>query len=242
MGKFLDKFKDKANSTNEKLAGYIENKNDSSGYNSNKIVPQNQGMGDIVGTDDDYDDYHEEDNYNDGYDDVGILKAQKPESFHHFLLENQYKDLEKSIRGYKDVFDKKTNTWIVKRKEVHCFTDEEAEMIVRAAQSHLSTDIKLSRIRIDTFGDYMDALYKQLEYLFERISEYQYGRYDGYKLQGDMKTQNIKIFLELWTRIQSNYSRAIDASENKMTHSSVRGQESLQSGDRDYTGQNKVYN
>ncbi len=114
-------------------------------------------------------------------------------------------------------------------------------MIVRMAQSHLSTDIKLSRIKIDSFGLLMNALYKQMEYLFERIAEYNYGRYGGYDIQGDMKAQNLKIFNDLWNRIQANYSRAIDASENKATHQSVRGQESLQGGDRDYNDRNRGY-
>ena len=77
---------------------------------------------------------------------VGIQPAQKPESFHHFILENKYQDLEKSIRGYKDVYNKNTREWETKRKETHCFTDEEAEEILRTAQSLLATDIKLSFI------------------------------------------------------------------------------------------------
>ena len=39
-----------------------------------------------------------------------------------------------------------------------------------------------------------------------------------------------------------NYSRAIEAAENRATHQSVKGQESLQSGDRDYTNRNMGYN
>ncbi len=124
---------------------------------------------------------------------------------------------------------------------MHCFTDEEAEDILRTAQSHLATDIKLGRISKDTFGDYMDALYKQLTLLFWRIADYKYGRYGSFEIQGAMKSQNLKIFLELWTRIQMNYSRAIGAAENKATHDSVRGQESLQSGDRDYSDRGRGY-
>ena len=56
-----------------------------------------------------------------------------------------------------------------------------------------------------------------------------------------MKLQNHKIFLELWTRIQANYSRSIEGSENKQTHQSVRGQESLQSSDNDYNNRNRGY-
>jgi len=47
-----------------------------------------------------------------------------------------------------------------------------------------------------------------------------------------MKLQNHKIFLELFTRIQANYSRSIQGQENRFTHDSVKGQESLQQGDR----------
>jgi len=35
------------------------------------------------------------------------------------------------------------------------------------------------------------------------------------------------------TRIQANYSRSIGGQENKFTHDSVKGQESLQQTDRD---------
>ncbi len=240
MGKFIKKFTGKANSANENLAAKIDNRNNYSGYNSSKIQPQDQGMGDISGTNDDYDDYLDDidsdTSYNDGYNDVGIQPAQKPESFHHFILENKYKDLERSIRGLKDVWDKATNTYKTKRKELHCFTDEESEDILRTAQSHLATDIKLGRIKKESFGDYMDTLYKELAFLFERIAEYRYGRYGSYKRQGQMKLQNQKIFLELFTRIQANYSRSIGGEENKATHNSVKGQESLQSVDRDVSG------
>jgi len=181
-----------------------------------------------------------QDDFDDDFDDrVSIQPAQKPESFHHFILENQYKDLERSIRGFKDVFDKDTQSWQLKRKSEHCFTDEEAEDILRTAQSHLATDIKLGRISKDTFGDYMDALYKQLTLIFERIAEYKYGRYGSYEIQGAMKSQNLKIFLELWTRIQMNYSRAIGAAENMATHQSVKGQESLQNSEGDYRDRNR---
>ena len=85
----------------------------------------------------------------------------------------------------------------------------------------------------------MDAIYKELAFLFESIAEYRYGRYnkftdDGklkevrYEKQYEMKLQNHKIFLELFTRVQANYSRAIQGQENKYTHDSVKGQESLQ--------------
>jgi Sec-independent protein translocase protein TatA len=177
------------------------------------------------------------DDKNDPYNDnVNITPAQKPESFHHFILENQYKDLERSIRGFKDVFNKDTQTWEIKRKEEHCFTDEEAEEILRTAQSHLATDIKLSFISKISFPLLMDAIYKQLSFIFRSIAEYRYGRYrvggkPSYEKQYEMKVENLKIFLELITRIQANYSRAIQGTENKNTHQSVKTQESLQ-GDR----------
>jgi len=251
LGKFLDRFKSGSNKINENFSGYLEKKNNNSGlYNSKNINSNNkQGMGDLVNMnesdfmDDDFNDNYND--FNDGmnpYNDyVGIQPAQKPESFHHFILENQYKDLERSIRGLKDIWDKDTQTWKTKRKEIHCFTDEEAEDILRTAQSHLATDVKLGFIKVEIFGDYMDAIYKELAFLFESIAEYRYGRYGDFETQYKMKLQNQKIFLELFTRVQANYSRAIQGSENKATHGSVRGQESLQSGERDMFRQNRGY-
>jgi hypothetical protein len=246
MGKFLDKFKAKANNLKDGTENYIdENKHvlETKGYNHEKINLNNKkGMGDLVGIDDDDlpNDYsYGNHNYPD--DEVGIQPGQKPESFHHFILENQYKDLERSIRGLKDVWDKLEQKWKTKRKDMHCFTDEEAEDILRTAQSHLATDIKLGFIKTESFGDYMDAIYKELAFLFESIAEYRYGRYGADEKQYHMKLQNHKIFLELFTRVQANYSRSIAGSENKATHGSVRGQESLQSSSTDYTGQNRGY-
>jgi len=246
MGKFLEKFKKGADNLKDNVGHRLEPKEERySGYNSSKIKPQkNNGMGEW--STDDEDDFPEDEEfsdnqYNDGFDEVGVQPAQKPESFHHFILENQYKDLERSIRGLKDVWDKNSQTWKTKRKDVHCFTDEEAEDILRTAQSHLATDIKLGFIRKESFGDYMDAVYKELAFLFESIAEYRYGRYGNYENQYKMKLQNNKIFLELWTRVQANYSRSIAGAENKATHGSVRGQESLQSGDRDLTGYPRGY-
>ena len=223
---------------------------DKSRYNINKKV-NNDFSGEEEFNDETF---PGEDGFNDFDDPVAIQPGQKPESFHHFILENQYKDLERSIRGFKDVFDKDINDWVLKRKKEHCFTDEEAEDILRTAQSHLATDIKLGRISKDTFGDYMDALYKQLTLVFERIAEYKYGRYNtfndaktklikvNFETQGAMKSMNLKIFLELWTRIQMNYSRAIGAAENIATHGSVKGQESLQgNGDQDYADRGRNY-
>ncbi len=182
--------------------------------------------------DEGYDDPRDNEYNNPNEYDIGIQPAQKSESFHHFILENQYKDLERSIRGFKDVYNKDTNKWEIKRKPNHCFTDEEAEDILRTAQSHLATDIKLGWIPKDVFGNYMDALYKEIAFLFESIAEYRYGRYGSYDKQYIMKVQNQKIFLELWTRVQANYSRSVGGTENKYTHDSVKGQESLQQTDR----------
>ena len=163
-----------------------------------------------------------------GFNDIGIQPAQKPASFHHFILENQYKDLEKSIRGYKDVFNKDKQEWDVKRKETHCFTDEESEDILRTAQSHLATDIKLTFYNKETFGLRFLAVYNEIEFIFKRIMEYRYGRYGDTKKQGEMKEQALKIFVELITRVEANYLRAVQGMENKRTHDSVHSQESLQ--------------
>jgi Sec-independent protein translocase protein TatA len=221
MGKFLDKFK-----------GGIEN-------SKNKIENRlNKEKEDDFSDDEKYDDF--EDDF-DKYDDVGIQPSQKPESFHHFILENQYKDLERSIRGFKDVFDKETQQWRTIRKKEHCFTDEEAEEILRTAQSHLATDIKLGFVNKDSFPLMMDAIYQEIAFLFESIAEYRYGRYGDNEKQYQMKLQNHKIFLELFTRIQANYSRSIQGTENKYTHDSVKGQESLQQGDKDYYDNRRRY-
>lgn len=241
MGKFFDAFKGKVKNADERLRNTNPrdkrrdlDKRKFKDFNKRKLDSDPDGLDDLEG----YDDY--ESDYND-YDDVNIQVAQKPESFHHFILENKYQDLEKSIRGYKDVWDKKTNQWKVKRKELHCFTDDESEDILRTAQSHLATDIKLGLIEKDTFGLYMNALYKEIAFLFETIAEYRYGRYGSEENQYKMKVQNQKIFLELWTRVQANYSRSIGGYENKATHGSVKGQESLQSGDDDFRERPRRY-
>ena len=222
----MDKFKDGVKKIDNKLEGLEDKKEDN--------IPQDNDLDDYSRQDDDS-------RYNSDYNDYdGIQPSQKPESFHHFILDNQYKDLERSIRGFKDIFDKETQQWKTKRKNMHCFTDEEAEDILRTAQSHLATDIKLGFIRIDAFPLMMDAIYKQLAFLFERIAEYRYGRYGSYELQGKMKEQNLKIFLELFSRIQANYSRSIQGQENKAIHESVKGQESLQQTDKDFS-RNKGY-
>jgi len=227
MGKFLDNFKNKVKKTERKLR-----------ENHQKNIERNENKGMSFGQEnEDFEDFEEEndlmrEDYDDPYDDVGIQPAQKPESFHHFILENQYKDLERSIRGFKDVFDKSTQQWRTIRKKEHCFTDEEAEEILRTAQSHLATDIKLGIVSTEAFPILMDAIYQELSFLFESIAEYRYGRYGAYEKQYEMKLQNHKIFLELFTRIYANYSRSIAGQENKLTHSSVRGQESLQNTER----------
>lgn len=173
-----------------------------------------------------YDDEGDRDYY-DPYID-NIQTPQKPASFHHYILEPKYQDLEKSIKGYKDVYNKDNQKWEVKRKKDHCFTDEEAEEILRTAQSHLATDIKLTFYSKETFGIRFLAVYEKLEFLFKRIMEYRYGRYGSPKKQGEMKEQALKIFVELITRIEANYLRAIQGMENKLTHDSVKSQESLQ--------------
>ncbi len=178
---------------------------------------------DFKGMEDDFDD--DSPVMNDS--DVSIQPSQKPESFHHFLLENQFRDIELVIRGYKQVYNKKTNKWETKRNEVHCFTDEEAETILRTAQTHLSTDIKLSYISKSTFPLMMVTLKGQLQDFFFNIADYKYGRYGNSQNQFFMKQNNLNIFVMLMFRIQANYSRAIQGQENKHTHNAVKGQESL---------------
>jgi len=236
MGKYLDKFKNLASKTDRKL-NKMTNKPPKN--NSNNHRKEDDFDDDF---DDRYDDFNDkfDDDFDNRYDEVGIQPSQKPESFHHFILDNQYRDLERSIRGYKDIYDKRDNKWITVRKKEHCFTDEEAEDILRTAQSHLATDIKLGRINKESFPILMDAIYQELAFLFESIAEYRYGRYGPYEKQYDMKLQNHKIFLELFSRIQANYSRAIGGMENQLTHDSVKGQESLQNTDRDLNS-NKRY-
>ena len=235
MGRYLEKFKQGAKkgvkTVDRKIADISRDKTPRKEFGA---YDTSEGVGDMGeydkipdGLNEDFkDDYRDE--YDDRFDDMSIQPAQRPESFHHFILENQYKDLERSIRGFKDVFDKETQQWKTIRKKEHCFTDEESEEILRTAQSHLATDIKLGRINSAVFGELMNAIYEEIAFLFESIAEYRYGRYGSYEKQYEMKLQNHKIFLELFTRIESNYSRAIGGMENKYTHDSVKGQESLQ--------------
>lgn len=231
MGKFLKKFAQGS----KKVAKAADKK-------LRERSPGDKGLEEDFGGDP-WDEEERKERNEDFYDEVGIRESQKPESFHHFILENQYKDLERSIRGFKEVFNKDTRKWETKRKKEHCFTDEEAEEVLRTAQSHLATDIKLGYISKEAFPLMMNAIYKELAFLFESIAEYRYGRYNtfdkktgkltkvNFEKQYQMKLQNHKIFLELFTRVQANYSRAIQGQENKYTHESVKGQESLQSSD-----------
>ena len=159
MGKFIEKFKHLAEGIDNKANNYVQKKSEKpKNFNSHLTDKRNEKISEDIysGIDEDFEDFDNQDfnRFND-FDDfsVGIQPAQKPESFHHFILENQYKDLEKSIRGYKDVFNKETGEWDTKRKKVHCFTDEEAEEILRTAQSHLATDIKLSFINKEVFNE-----------------------------------------------------------------------------------------
>lgn len=222
MGKYLDKFKQGVKKIDDKLAGLPVNEKD------------NFDLGD-----DFYDDKFQDPFY-DRYDDVGIQQSQKPESFHHYILDNKYQDLERSIRGFKEVYDKDTQQWKTIRKKEHCFTDEEAEGIVRFAQGLLSPDIKLARMTTEAFGQMMDLIWEQLENYFYRIAEYRYGRYGDYEMQGKMKDENKKILIELYNRVWANYSRSIGGQENNLTHESVKGQESLQSTDK-MTDKNRRY-
>lgn len=251
MGKFIDKFKNIGGKIDSKANEYYQNQQ-SKPQEFNEHIKQKAPDNNSPEFYDDFKDDFMDDRFNPNFNQgrfndfdnygVGIQPAQKPESFHHFILENQYKDLEKSIRGYKDVYNKTTEKWEIKRKEVHCFTDEEAEDILRLTQSLLATDIKLSFINKDVFGIKMMLLYKRLKQLFRETAEYKYGRYShdekgnlregGYAIEQFLKLQNLKIFVELTERISANYSRAIQGMENKLTHQSVQAQESLQSTDR----------
>lgn len=223
MGKFKDKFKAAGKKIHKKL---------------NELAVIEEGPID----DDDFSDVmddEEDDVDGHGFDDdygVNVEVGQKSESFHKFLLDNQYRDLELLIRGYKKVFNKKTNKWDTKRKEKHCFTEEEAEHIVRLAETHLSPDIKLSYISKTSYPIKNTMIKDQLMSYFYEIADYKYGRYGGSKIQLFMKWENFNIFVALMARIEANYSRAIQGSENKHTHNAVKGQESLSNTDRDISG------
>lgn len=170
--------------------------------------------------------------------DFNIMPSQKPESFHFFILENQYRDLERAIRGVKDVWDKDKEQWKIKRKAEHCFTDEESEDIIRTAQSHLSTDIKLAIFSRDEYPILLNGIYEQMWVLFKSIMDYRFGRFGNRTRQYNMKLQASNLFNMLMMRIKANYSRAIEGRENKSTHDSVKGQESLQQTDRRHFDRN----
>lgn len=248
MGKYLNKFRNGKDIATDLTRNVSKRAND---YGNRKVNQKRQFReGKIVEQKRDYgiDDLDMEDNMFDGdedgidndYSDVHVMAAQKPESFHHFILENKYKDLEKSIRGYKDYFDKDKQCWQVKRKSIHCFTDEESEEILRTAQSHLATDIKLTFYDKKTFGIRFLAVYDKMEFLFKRIMEYRFGRFGDSKKQGQMKDQALKIFVELITRVEANYLMAIQGMENKRTHEGIQSQESLQGRGDDIEG-NRSY-
>ena len=195
------------------------------------------------------DDYYDEENpfyddefLGDGYgpydDPVNLYPAQKPESFHFFILENQYQDLERAIRGVKDVWDKEKQAWVIKRKKDHCFTDEESEEVVRTAQSHLSSDIKLAIFNKIEYPILLQGIYDQLWVLFKSIMDYRFGRFGNETNQLKMKQQAMNIFNMLMMRIKANYSRAVEGRENTATHDSVKGQESLNQTERRESGRN----
>lgn len=235
MGKFKDKFKAAGSKVYEKaneLAVIDEGPIDNDDFDD---MDDNFG-----GMDDNFGGNSTKNGFSDNYD-VDVQPAQKPESFHHFLLENQYRDLELLIRGYKKVFNKTTNKWETKRKEKHCFTDEEAEHILRLAETHLSPDIKLSYISMSSYPIKMMMIKTQLDECFYNIADYKYGRYGDSTQQMFMKQDNLNINMALMTRIEANYSRAIKGAENKNTHGAVKGQESLNNSDRDISGGDKGY-
>lgn len=252
MGKFLNQFKNKGKQvaqSSQNMARRVDNyaqqrANRPQQFRDGRLHSDNrrkfgEKVDDIDGfSEDDFNDDWEDKNFNDPYVE-NVQPAQKPASFHHFILENQYKDLEKSIRGYKDVFNREKNTWEIKRKAQHCFTDEEAEDILRTAQSHLATDIKLTFYNKETFGIRFLAVYEAIEKVFRRIVEYRFGRFGSYENQAQMKEQAFKIFVELITRIEANYLRAVAGMENKQTHQSVQSQESLQGRDEFYNQRDK---
>lgn len=225
----MGKFKDKLKEAGSKIAKKVD-----------ELAIIDKGPIDDEDFDDINNDFLDDDKKNDDYS-VDVQVAQKPESFHHFLLSNKYHDLELLIRGYKKVFSKKSNKWETKRKEKHCFTDEESENIVRMTESHLSPDIKLSYISLTNYPIKMLAIKEMMEEYFYNIADYKYGRYGDSKEQFFMKQENLSIFVALMERIQANYSMAIQGSENKHTHSAVKGQESLNNSDRDVSGDKGYY-
>ena len=59
------------------------------------------------------------------------------------------------------------------------------------------------------------------------IMYYQFGRFKESE-QLNMKEDALNILQAVLSRIKMNYSRAIKGQENRYTHDSVKGQESLQ--------------
>lgn len=169
------------------------------------------------------------------YDEVGINVSQKPESFHHFLLEDKYKDAEMKIRGFKEIYDKEKQKWVVVRRSVHCFTDEEAEYILRTIQIYLSSSITLGRISREQYGIKIMAIHDEISSVFVNIATYKYCRYVKPEVIEEMHIQNHEIFVCAMELIKSNYTRSIDGEENKRTHDKLQHQESLRYGDKDLT-------
>lgn len=254
MGRFLDKFKRtgeigrdigvRAGQRIDRFANQQANRQQ--GFNTGRIkdkkIDPNAGMNDFDGLDDNFlDDEVNGDLNHDPYG-LNIRTPQKPASFHHFILENKYKDLEMDIRGYKEVFNKDKGEWEIKRKGEHCFTDEEAEEILAMVQSHLSTDIKLTFYNKETFGIRFLAVMEAISFKFERIMEYQFGRFGDATKQGEMKAKALQILINVITRVEANYLMAVQGMENKRTHEGIQSQESLQgNGMNDNFGMNRRY-
>ncbi len=82
----------------------------------------------------------------------------------------------------------------------------------------------------------MNLIHQQVWILFKEIMDYRFGRFGNVTKQLMMKQQAVNIFNVLMMRIKANYSRAVEGRENKETHNSVKGQESLQQTERkDYS-------
>lgn len=238
MGMF-NKFKEKAEKNFNKIEKRAENikREDRDNYNremfkGKKDLDKNNNFNEVL--DDFEEDFNEDFDKNRSYEDEysNLQPSQKSESFHFFILENQYRDLERMIRGVKDVWDNKGERWRIKKKDRHCFTDEEAEDILRTAQSHLSPDIKLAIFHKEEYPIILTSIFEQLYVMFKSVMEYKFGRFGNITEQYKMKQQAVNIFMALTMRIKANYSRAIMGSENKATHQSVKGQESLHSNER----------
>lgn len=257
MGRFLDKFKRtgeiskdltiRAGQRIDRFANQQANRRQ--GFNTGRIRDKNinpkVGMNNFDDFNEFGDDFGNESlefgNNTSPYE-LNVRTPQKPASFHHFLLENKYRDLEMDIRGYKEVFNKDKQEWEIKRKGEHCFTDEEAEEILGMVQSHLSTDIKLTFYNKETFGVRFLAVMEKVSFKFERIMQYQFGRFGDATRQGEMKAKALQILVSVITRIEANYLMAIQGMENKRTHEGIQSQESLQgNGMNDGFGMNRRY-